>query len=236
MISEQLVLDHGVVSLTGLYGDYSSPEGLYKYHVMQRTPARRARTSYRGTDKERTFEQDMKLTRYLWEHQHMTPFEFIDVEFFIVCPIFVARQWHRHRAASINEESLRYVEAREDFYIPTFERVSGKIATNKQGSGSELPDDVKKEYINSARAISEQGLAAYKRNLEMGVAPELARIVLPLNLYTGYFWKSNFRNFIHFLNLRNDPHAQYEIQVYAKAMEHLVRQEMPELMEIVRPC
>lgn len=198
------VLDHGFVVLTDVMGD-------------DRLPARVARTSFNNASKERSEEQDQKLTKYLVNHGHNTPLEFCQLRFYAKMPIFVARQWVRHRTASINEISLRYVDACDEFYIPAPDRMQKQSESNKQGSSVELVDDP--GYCQ--RIFQEASLTAfrhYKELLAEGLSKELARSVLPLGTYTQWYWQANLHNFLHFCKLRTDPHAQYEIRVYAEAL------------------
>jgi thymidylate synthase (FAD) len=198
------VLDHGFVVLTDVMGD-------------DRTPARTARTSFNNASKERSEEQDQKLTRYLVNHGHNTPLEFCQLRFYAKMPIFVARQWVRHRTASINEISLRYVDASEEFYIPAPDRMNKQSDENKQGSSVELVDDpiLCRNLMDQSYRTS---YAYYQQLLIKGLAKELARAVLPLGTYTEWYWQIDLHNFLHFCKLRTDPHAQYEIRVYAEAM------------------
>lgn len=195
-ISEIKVLDHGVVALMDVYGD-------------NHRPAIAARTSYRKDASDYTDEQNERLISYLVKHRHTTPLEFCGATFFMVMPIFVARQLVRHRTASINEESLRYVDARNQFYLPELDRMQKQSKTNKQGSAPELVDDPAycQEIIERAAL---QAYSEYDTLLMLGLAKELARIVLPLNTYTAWYWSCDLHNILHLLSLRLDPHAQWE--------------------------
>jgi len=198
------VLDHGFVVLTDTMGD-------------DRTPARTARTSFNNASKERSEEQDQKLTRYLVNHGHNTPLEFCQLRFYAKMPIFVARQWVRHRTASINEISLRYVDASDQMYVPAPERMQRQSEDNKQGSSSYIVDDYTQCQSLMMHAY-ESAYMSYRQLIGEGLAKELARIVLPLGTYTEWYWQTDLHNFLHFCKLRTDPHAQYEIRVYAEAM------------------
>lgn len=198
------VFNHGFVVLTDTMGD-------------DRTPARTARTSFNNASKERSEEQDQKLTRYLVGHGHNTPLEFCQLRFYAKMPIFVARQWVRHRTASINEISLRYVDASEEFYIPSPDRMQKQSEDNKQGSSVEIVENERYCRAVFSKAYSE-AYRSYQMLLEQGLAKELARSVLPLGTYTEWYWQTDLHNFLHFCKLRTDPHAQYEIRVYAEAM------------------
>lgn len=213
---EMKVLDHGYVALTDVMGD-------------DRTPSRTARTSFRNKE-EKTEEQDRKLTDYLIRNKHNTPLEFCQVRFYMKMPIFVARQLVRHRTSSINEISYRYIKAVREFYIPEDFRMNKQSADNKQGSSLEVVSDPVglKSIMHYACSVS---FDAYDNLLSGGLASELARIVLPLGTYTEWFWQCDFHNFLHMLSLRLDPHAQYEIRVYAEAMLALARQAFPLIID-----
>lgn len=209
------VLNHGYVALTDVMGG-------------DRTPAQTARTSFRNRV-ERTEEEDAKLTDYLVRNWHTTPFEFCQVRFYMKMPIFVARQLVRHRMASINEISLRYVQATEEFYIPEVERCQRQSESNKQGSSSEIVDDP--DYVRGViEHAGREAFSAYEKLLGAGLSKELARSVLPLGTYTEWYWQTDLHNFLHMLRLRLDPHAQYEIRVYAQAMLDLARPHFPTII------
>lgn len=212
-ISETKVLDHGILALESYWGD-------------DLKPARIARTSFRNSDASKTQEENERLIKYLYGHQHNTPFEFCGAVFYCVMPIFVARQWVRHRSASINEESLRYVDARREVYIPAEDRCQKQSTSNKQGSALELVDN---PHLVQAliRRNAEECFHNYEQLLAQGLAKELARSVLPLGLYTGWYWQANLRMILNFLSLRTDSHAQYEIRAYADAMLEMLRPIFP---------
>ncbi|HVY63928.1 MAG TPA: FAD-dependent thymidylate synthase [Gammaproteobacteria bacterium] len=216
MTNEIAVLDHGYVALVDTMGG-------------DRTPAQCARTSFRNARQERSEEQDAKLTDYLVRNKHTTPIEFCQVRFYMKMPIFVARQLVRHRTASINEVSYRYVQAAREFYVPAPERCQRKAETNKQGSSEQTVDDpATVRYL-----IQESGNAAfdtYEHLLDRGLAPELARTVLPCGTYTEWYWQNDLHNTLHMLGLRLDPHAQFEIRVYAEAMLDLLRPVFPTII------
>lgn len=214
MVSGEIAcLDHGFVALTAVMGD-------------DRTSAKCARTSYRNTNAERTPEEDERLTAYLVRNRHTTPLEFCQLRFYVKLPIFVARQFVRHRTQSINEISYRYVRAEREFYVPAADRMQRKSATNKQGSSTEIVErpDTCAEII---RSTCDAAFDAYEQLLAQGLAPELARIVLPVATYTEWYAQMNLHNFLHMIGLRLDPHAQYEIRVYAQAMFDLARVHFP---------
>ncbi len=205
------VLDCGFVRLVEALGDDSS--------VVQA-----ARVSYgKGT---KTLSEDEGLIRYLMRHQHTTPFEMVEFKFHCRMPIFVARQWIRHRTASVNEMSARYSEMPDWFYEPTPELCTTQSAQNKQGgTGATIEGAVElaETFSQTQRDCYEQ----YQRYLASGMRRELARINLPLALYTEWYWKIDLHNLFHFLKLRLDQHAQYEIRVFAEAMANIVRKRVP---------
>lgn len=184
-----------------------------------------ARVSYGAGTK--SVREDKKLIEYLLRNEHLSPFEMAEIKVHVKAPIFVARQWVRHRTASWNEVSARYSEVPDEFYVPAPEAVATQAKTNKQGRGEPLgPRDT-----DAARTMIEGGskraFNTYKCLLSLGVARELARSVLPVNFYTEWYWKVDLRNLLHFLDLRLDPHAQYEIREYAKALEQIVAAWVP---------
>jgi thymidylate synthase (FAD) len=184
-----------------------------------------ARVSYgKGTSK---VSQDRGLIRYLMRHRHTTPFEMVEFKFHCKMPIFVARQWVRHRTANINEYSLRYSEARDDFYIPKKEHIQFQSALNKQGRMGEVSDELKKKVQSYFEEISDRSFEIYSELNQAGVARELARAVLPVNLYTEWYWKNDLHNLLHFVGLRSDSHAQYEIRVFSDAMAESIKAVAP---------
>ena len=214
-MNEIPVLDHGFVALVDTMGG-------------DRTPAQTARTSFRNRV-ERTADEDAKLTDYLVRNKHTTPIEFCQVRFYMKMPIFVARQLVRHRTASINEVSYRYVQAAREFYVPTEGRCQRRAESNKQGSSSETVDNPPRVR----NIIAEAGgrcFDDYEALLAEGLAPELARVVLPCGTYTEWYWQNDLHNTLHMLRLRLDPHAQYEIRVYAEAMLALLRPVFPTII------
>lgn len=169
-------------------------------------------------------EKDKRLIEYLLEHEHFTPFEHCVFQFHIKCPIFVARQWMRHRWGSYNEVSARYTEVKDEFYIP--EKFRTQDVKNKQGS---LPsdglnhDELKDLYTKAL----ETSYDIYRKLLNSGVAREMARMVLPVASYTQFYWTVNARSLLNFLKLRLDEHAQYEIREYAKIIAEIFKEKMP---------
>ena len=217
---EVRVLDqYGYVALTDVMGD-------------DRTPAKTARTSFR-TKIEKTAEEDAKLTDYLVRNRHNTPIEFCQVRFYVKLPIFVARQFVRHRTQSINEISYRYVQAAREFYVPAPERMQKKAENNKQGSSFEIVDDPElcRQTMDAVCNICFNG---YEGLLANGLAPELARTILPVATYTEWYAQMNLANFMHMYGLRSDPHAQWEIREYAAAMISLVEPVFPTIIASYR--
>ena len=184
-----------------------------------------ARVSYgKGTSK---VSQDRGLIRYLMRHRHTTPFEMVEFKFHCKMPIFVARQWVRHRTANINEYSLRYSEARDEFYYPDPDNIEFQSALNKQGRMGEVDPELKEKVQKYFKEISERSFAIYSELNDAGVARELARAILPVNLYTEWYWKNDLHNLLHFIGLRSDGHAQYEIRVFSDAMASFVKNVAP---------
>jgi thymidylate synthase (FAD) len=191
-----------------------------------------ARVSYGPST--RAVHDDRGLLRYLLRHRHTTPFEMCEAKFRCKMPIFVARQWVRTRTANINEMSLRYSEAPEEFYIPALEHVTLQSGTNKQGRDEsiELSSEIRESVRALMRARDEQAYADYQHLAgELGIARELARTVLPVSLYTQWIWKIDLHNLMHFLTLRLDAHAQVEIRLFAEAMAAFVKAWVPQAWE-----
>lgn len=184
-----------------------------------------ARVSYgKGT---KTKLEDDKLIDYLLRNEHGTPFEMCSFVFHVKCPIFVARQWFRHRSGSFNEVSARYSEMENEFYVPELNRIQGQSPKNKQCSGdvlSEANQFIAQKLISSA---NKKAYRDYKKLLKLGVARELARTILPVSLYTEFYWGIDLRNLLKFIELRSHPHAQPEIQEYAKAIKELIKDIVP---------
>ena len=175
-----------------------------------------ARVSYgEGT---KSFRQDKGLINYLMRNWHTSPFEQVSLTFHTKMPVFVARQWVRHRTAKLNEISGRYSVMKDEFYVPEPEHVSFQSEDNKQGRGEPLPVDDAARVIGMMQEEQSAVYKNYEAMLEMGVARELARSNLPLSLYTEWYWQIDLHNLFHFLQLRMDPHAQYEIRAYAEVM------------------
>jgi thymidylate synthase (FAD) len=218
------VLDHGFVRVV----DYMGDDGA----IVQA-----ARVSYgRGT---RRVSEDRGLVNYLMRHRHTTPFEMCEIKYHVKLPIFVARQWIRHRTANVNEYSARYSILDNEFYIPAPEHLAAQASTNRQGRGDVLEGTAARRVLDLLRADAERAYAGYAEMLNEdetgtprdpswpGLARELARMNLSLNFYTQWYWKTDLHNLLHFLSLRADPHAQYEIRAYADAMLDTVGRWVP---------
>ncbi len=169
-------------------------------------------------------ERDRKLILYLLQHAHLSPFEHSVFQFHIKCPIFVARQWMRHRWGSYNEVSARYTEVKDEFYVPAEFRAQDM--KNKQGS-VRTADLSQKDLLADYTACVEASFAAYQKLLDAGVAREMARLALPVSQYTQFYWTVNARSLMNFVSLRADAHAQLEIQEYAKAIAAMFKAKMP---------
>ena len=215
------ILDHGFVRVIDYMGDDSA--------IVQA-----ARVSYgRGTKR---VQEDAGLIRYLMRHRHTTPFEMCEIKFHVKLPIFVARQWIRHRTASVNEYSARYSILDKEFYIPAPEHLAAQSVINRQGRGDVLDGEEAAAVFDLLRGDAERTYANYAHMLNegegadpnrRGLARELARMNLTLNTYTQWYWKTNLPNLFHFLSLRADSHAQYEIRVYADQMMQMTEAWVP---------
>ena len=210
------VLDHGFIRVIDYMGDDSA--------IVQA-----ARVSYgKGT---KAVQNDEGLIRYLMRHWHSTPFEMCEIKLHVKLPVFVARQWIRHRTANVNEYSARYSILDREFYIPAPEHLAAQSTVNNQGRGETLTGE---EADRVLRLLTDDAMRAYDHYEEMlsqegqkGLARELARMNLPANIYTQWYWKVDLHNLFHFLRLRADPHAQYEIRVYAEAICEMVADWVP---------
>jgi thymidylate synthase (FAD) len=208
------VLNEGFVGLVDHMGDDSA--------IVQA-----ARVSYgKGTKK---ISEDKGLIKYLVRHMHTTPLEMVTFKFHCKMPIFVARQWIRHRTASVNEYSGRYSEMSEHMYVPELEQIQPQATNNKQGrQEGNFSNEFTKESIQSRiHRNNEYSHFEYKLLLESGLAKEIARGILSVNNYTEWYWQINLHNLFHFLKLRLDKHAQYEIRVFAEAMYDLIKDIVP---------
>ncbi len=218
------VLDHGFIRVVDYMGDDCA--------IVQA-----ARVSYgRGT---RRTSEDAGLLRYLMRNRHSTPFEMCEIKYHVKLPIFVARQWIRHRTANVNEYSARYSILDREFHIPRREHLAAQSTTNRQGRGAVLEGSEAAQVLQLLTTDAERNYDHYLEMLNehpdgspidpdrQGLARELARMNLTLNTFTQWYWKIDLHNLFHFLSLRADPHAQYEIRVYADTMLAIVRQWVP---------
>ena len=219
------VLDHGFIRVVDYMGDDAA--------VVQA-----ARVSYgRGT---KAVSQDRGLIRYLMRHWHTTPFEMCEIKLHVKLPIFIARQWIRHRTANVNEYSARYSLMDREFYIPAPENLASQSQTNRQGRGDVLEGAEAARVLEILKSDSESCYDHYMEMLNLddatdqkldsskqGLTRELARMNLTLNYYTQWYWKIDLNNLLHFIMLRADPHAQFEIREYANAILEVVRKWMP---------
>jgi thymidylate synthase (FAD) len=207
------VLDHGFVRLDdAMADDLSVVNG--------------ARVSF-ARRKEEMDESDEGLIRFLMRDRHGTPFEHNSFRFHIRCPIFVAREWMRHRVGSFNEFSLRYAKATDDFYVPEAEDVRSQVGKPGAYSFEAVSDEVAEETLEKLRAVYGHAYATYQELVELGVARELARCALPVGAYTEFYWTVNARSLMNFVSLRNAETAQREIRRYAEACERFLEQQMP---------
>ena len=223
------VLDHGFVELIDSMPAAVDVVDVWGAGDQRVVDAARVSITGRGV---RAVSDDKKLLRYLLTNRHTSPFEKVRFEFDVKLPIFVARQWVRHRTGSFNEMSARYGVMADDFYVPARDRMQAQATDNKQGSGDILPIMPAIDAKELIRASSNQAYADYKELLAIGLARELARMVLPVNLYTRWWWTVDLHNLMGFLRLRLHSHAQYEIRVYAEAIRALVRGVAPFTMSV----
>ena len=209
------VLDHGFVRVIDYMGDDAA--------ICQA-----ARVSYgKGT---KSVQNDEGLIRYLMRHWHSTPFEMCEVKLHVKLPVFVARQWIRHRTANVNEYSARYSILDREFYIPAPENINAQSVVNNQGRGEVLQGEAAARVLDLLKADSGRAYGSYEEMIDehgIGLARELARMNLPANIYTQWYWKVDLHNLFHFLRLRADAHAQYEIRVYADAICEMVADWVP---------
>ena len=210
------VLDHGFVRVVDYMGDDAA--------ICQA-----ARVSYgKGT---KSVQNDEGLIRYLMRHWHSTPFEMCEVKLHVKLPVFVARQWIRHRTANVNEYSARYSILDREFYIPAPEHIAAQSSVNNQGRGEALTGEEAARVLDILKSDSIRSYDNYQSMIsddgQQGLARELARMNLPANIYTQWYWKVDLHNLLHFLRLRADSHAQYEIRVYADAICSIVADWVP---------
>lgn len=194
-----------------------------------------ARVSYgKGT---KTVREDRGLINYLLRNGHTSPFEQVVLTFHCKMPVFVARQWIRHRTARLNEISGRYSVMKDDFYLPTADAIRLQSEVNKQGRSDEpVSAEVAQRVLDELSAGQKRAYAEYEGMLKDGVARELARVHLPLSLYTEWYWQMDLHNLFHFLALRLHPHAQYEIRAYAQVMKEIVAKVAPMASEAFETC
>ena len=207
------VLDHGFVRLDAAMADDLSV-------------VNSARVSF-GRRKDEMDASDAGLVRFLMRDRHGTPFEHNAFRFHVRCPIFVAREWFRHRVGSFNEFSMRYARATDDFYVPAVEDVRSQVGKPGAYTFEPVSDELAEQTREELRAAYEQAYATYERLVEAGVARELARAALPVGAYTEFFWTVNARALMNFLSLRNAETAQREIRRYAEACEVFLAERMP---------
>jgi thymidylate synthase (FAD) len=206
------VLDHGHVRVVDYMGNDAA--------IVQA-----ARVSYgEGT---KSLSEDETLIRYLKRHLHTTPFEMCEIKLHMRLPIFVARQLIRHRTANVNEYSARYSVVPDLFYIPSLDQIRTQSETNRQGRGDLLDDFDAGKFRMELEETSRRDYNSYNDALETGVARELARLHLPVNIYTEWYWKIDLHNLMHFQSLRDDAHAQWEIREYAKVIDHILKLWVP---------
>ncbi|MGA1760832.1 MAG: FAD-dependent thymidylate synthase [Paracoccaceae bacterium] len=210
------VLDHGFVRVIDYMGDDAA--------ICQA-----ARVSYgKGT---KSVQNDEGLIRYLMRHWHSTPFEMCEIKLHVKLPVFVARQWIRHRTANVNEYSARYSILDREFYIPAPEHIAAQSVVNNQGRGETLTGDEAARVLEILKVDSARAYDNYESMIsqdgQQGLARELARMNLPANIYTQWYWKVDLHNLLHFLRLRADAHAQYEIRVYADEICKIVADWVP---------
>ena len=206
------LLDHGFIQLVDVMGD-------------DQAIVDAARLSVAG-ENVKTVQTNTGLIRYLLRNRHTTPFEMVDFKFRCKMPILVARQWVRHRTASLNEMSARYSQLPAEFYVPEIEDIKYQAEKNKQGRGDEALSNGL-QHQDAFREEAEKAFGLYQQRLDHGMAKELARNNLPLSTYTVWIWKMDLHNLFHFLSLRAHPHAQMEIRVYAEAMCKMIQPYVP---------
>jgi thymidylate synthase (FAD) len=215
------ILDHGFIRLVDCMPSLIPDAEESADHAI----AEAARCSYkRGT---KTIRDDKMLIRYLMRHNHTSPLEMIEFKFHIKLPIFVARQWIRHRTANVNEMSGRYSEMPEEFYIPKTDNLRTQSEINRQGSEGSVDASEAQAIIDQFTANCGGSFQLYRNFLDKGLAREQARMVIPLSTYTEWYWKIDLHNLLHFLDLRCDHHAQWEIRVYAEAILELITPLVP---------
>jgi thymidylate synthase (FAD) len=216
---EVKVHDHGMVALLDVMPRFAPVGKTADFAIVQA-----ARVSYGAGTKQ--VNEDRGLIRYLARHRHTTPFEMVEFKFHHVMPIFIARQWIRHRTANVNEYSARYSVVKDRFYHPSIENVRKQSANNRQGGEEPIDPATAQEFLDHLDRV-EADYTTYEKLMDKGVSRELARIALPVSVYTEWYWKCDLHNIFHFLSLRMDAHAQQEIRDYANAMFALIQPIVP---------
>src|SRR4051794_28059528 len=216
---EVKVHEHGLVALLDVMPRFAPVGKTADFAIVQA-----ARVSYGEGTKQ--VNEDRGLIRYLARHRHTTPFEMVEFKFHHVMPIFVARQWIRHRTANVNEYSARYSVVRDRFFKPELENVRKQSTSNRQGGEEPMDSATAQEFLDYLDEV-ERSYEQYQKFIDKGVAREIARIALPASVYTEWYWKIDLHNLFHFLSLRMDPHAQQEIRDYATAMFQLIQPIVP---------
>lgn len=223
------VLDHGFVTLRNIAGPTRRP--IWRpFDADDTDPANAARMSFDQTDSGRTREQDMRLADYLLRNLHTSPFEQVQVWLEMKMPIFVARQFVRHRTARINEVSGRYVTLPAEWYVPDV--VGGKAPDKKQGQSDNLDEKTQTWFRRALGDVCEHDYRTYLMAIDRGVAAEHARLLLHVNHYTHWLWNQDLHNLMHFLSLRSHSHAQVEARAYADAIIELLRAVLPATMAL----
>ncbi|MDZ4756296.1 MAG: FAD-dependent thymidylate synthase [Phycisphaerae bacterium] len=213
------VHEHGFIALIDAMPRLVPQDKTADFAIVQS-----ARVSYgQGT---KQLSEDRGLVRYLMRHRHSTPFEMVEFKFHVAMPIFIARQWIRHRTANVNEYSARYSIVPDRFYRPSVDNIRAQSSANRQGGEAPVDVGTAEEFL-SLLDQAEKMYSKYLHLTEQGVARELARAALPVSVYTEWYWKCDLHNILHFLSLRMDPHAQIEIREYARAMYRLIQPIVP---------
>ena len=209
---EYKILDKGFVRVVEMMGNDNS--------IVQA-----ARVSYGEGTKHTS--QDRALIRYLMRHKHTSPFEMCEIKLHLKMPMVIGEQWLRHRTASINKYSGRYSIMQDEFYIPNLKDIAAQSSSNKQGREDVFDEESAKKIQEIYVQNSQNCYQEYEKLLEKGAARELARMVLPANIYTQFYWKCNLHNLMHFMALRSHPTSQYEIRMYSQCLEEIVKEWVP---------
>lgn len=217
------VLDKGFVRLVDVL-----PSNIPAGYTADYAVVEAARVSYKGGLK--TPEEDKRLLNYLYEHKHFSCFEMASIKFHIKAPIFIARQWMRHRNGAFNEISGRYVELKDEFYSPTKETIKQQSTKNKQGTGEKVLDSLADKFLEILGKLR-INFSDYQTLVSQNLSREQARIILPVSTYTEFYWYVSLRSLLNFIDLRDSPHAQGEMQEYGKAVKTIANQVFPWTME-----